>query len=273
MKSKLLLASFLACQIGGWIVGADAATIKYTAPIGDQAGKFEGDLPLKSIGSIKLPNGAAVFQDDQLKIMAVPDWLFDRNVVLSGPVIRAEFAAQGNNQVIGGLAYFLEGEWLNNLASPRAADVIEMVSGERIHGRILSRMGNALAIKPDREPTRKVEFSSIKNISSARAFRFSIPTSDAKVAPPDNSISAEADTIVLTPTFLKGAVLASRPTVPKSTLPGADPGISKGTIGTFIALDVVNQIAPAIVIPLVLQRSTQQAAINAQRGFVFPTEQ
>jgi hypothetical protein len=73
---------------------------------------------------------------------------------------------------------------------------------------------------------------------------------------------------VLTPTFLRGAVIASHPTVPKSNLPGADPGISKGTIGTFVALDIVNQVAPAIVIPLVLQHSTQQAAINAQRRFI-----
>src|SRR5262249_39918343 len=140
---------------------------------------------------LKLPNGAVIFQDNQVKVMAVPDWLFDRNIVLSGPIVRAEFGAQGDRSLIGGLAYFIQGEWLSNLASARTPDVIETLSGEFIRGRILSDLGGAFAVKPQDGPERKVEFSTIKTISSPRAFRFSIPATNVKVLPPDNSMEVE----------------------------------------------------------------------------------
>jgi hypothetical protein len=267
MKYKVLLPVVLALQVTASSGTAGAAPIKYTAPTGDQAGKFEGELPLKSLGPVKLPNGAAVFQADQIKIMAVPDWLFDRNVVLSGPIVRAEFAAQGANQIIGGLAYFTEGEWLSNLASPRAIDVVETLSGETIRGRILSRVGNSFAIKPEAGATQKVDFSAIKTINSPRAYRFTIPTSDAKVSPADNSISADAARVSFSPTFLRGGVFHGNPAVPKSTLAGAEPGISNTSIATFVALDIMNEIAPAIVVPLVLQHSTQAAALRTISQF------
>lgn len=257
-----LMALCLVAQMASITLPAMAGTITFTSGVADQPGKFEGELPIKILGSLKLPSGAVVFQDGQIKVMAVPDWLFDRNVVLSGPLVRAEFAGQGNDSVIAGLAYFLEGEWLTNLASPRAVDVIETLSGERISGRILSSMGSAFAIKPNDGATRKIDFSAIKTINSARAFRFSIPTRNVKILAPDNGISAEADTISFAPTFLRGGLIASRPTVPKSTLPGAEPGISKGTIATFLALDFIVEVAPAIAIPLTLQHKTQEAALR-----------
>jgi hypothetical protein len=249
-----------------------ANTIKYTAPTGQEAGKFEGELPLKSIGCLKLPNGAVVIQTDQIKIMAVPDWLFDRNVVLAGPIVRAEFASQGNNSAIGGLAYFLEGEWLNNLASPRAVDVIETLSGETIRGRITSNLGGAFAIKPQEGATRKIDFTAIKTIDSPRAFRFSIPTSNAKISPADNTLDVEAERISFSPTLLHGTVLAMRPTVPRSTLAGADPGISNGSLATFLALDLITEVAPAIAIPLALQPSTQTAAKRTISQFVSASQ-
>ncbi len=264
---KSFLAIFLLWQFNCSSPSASANAIKYTAAVADQAGKFEADLPLKTIGCLKLPNGAVVFKEDQVKVMAVPDWLFDRNVVLSGPLIRAEFAIQDTQSVVAGLTYFLEGEWLTQLASPRAIDVIETVSGEQIRGRILSRVDNAFAIKADNGPTRKIEFSAIKTINSPRAFRFSIPAKNVKVLPADNSMEAEAELASFSPTFLKGSLLASKPHVPKSTLPGADPGISKASIATFLALDIIVEVAPAITIPLVLQRRTQSAAFNEIKMF------
>ena len=65
------------------------------------------------------------------------------------------------------------------------------------------------------------------------------------------------------PTPIAGKIIASRKaSLPKSTLPGTEPGISKSALATFIALDIINEIAPAIAIPLVLNRSTQAAALN-----------
>jgi hypothetical protein len=259
---RYLLAIVCALQL---VFGsaALAETVMYTAPTKDQAGKMTGELPIQRINSILLPNGLVQFSDDELKILAVPDWLFDRDVVLRGAIVRAEAATQQSGSVIGGLVYFYEGQWLSNLGSPRAVDVIDTISGEEIRGRIMARMGQAFAVRAEAGGTKKVAFSDIRTISSPRAFTFNIPSSTARLVPSDAAISFEAGSIMLTPTPIAGKIIASkRPALPKSTLPGTEPGITNSALATFIALDIVNEIAPAIAIPLVLNRSTQAAALN-----------
>src|ERR1700733_7592879 len=89
---------------------AMAETIIYTAPAKDQPGKLAGELPIKRISSLLLPNGLVQLADDELKILAVPDWLFDRDVVLRGAIVRAEAATQQSGSIIGGLVYFYDGQ-------------------------------------------------------------------------------------------------------------------------------------------------------------------
>lgn len=52
----------------------------------------------------------------------------------------------------------------------------------------------------------------------------------------------------------------TRPALDKSNLPGTEEGISKTALATFVALDIVSTIAPAIAIPLVLNAKNQAAA-------------
>jgi hypothetical protein len=276
MKLKSLFVLCLICQVSSAFLLAYANTITYSVAADHKPAQFDGEIPLSSIASIKLPKGLVQFKGQDVNVLAVPDWLFDRNVVLSGALIRAEFIAaqeksptekspqdnstQDKSAMIAGLAYFLGGDWIANLASPRATDVIETLSGEQIRGRILSRTDNAFAIKPEGGATRKVEFSEIKTINSPRAFRFTIPATTTKISPEDGSITIDADKINMSPAFLHGNLICSNPEVPKSTLAGSDPGIRKTSIATFLALDIVNEIAPAIVIPLVLNPGTSEQA-------------
>jgi hypothetical protein len=261
MRTRTLLAIACALQLVSSPV-AWADTVTYTAPTKDQAGKLAGELPVQRISSILLPNGLVQLSDDELKILAVPDWLFDRDVVLRGAIVRAEAATQQSGSVIGGLVYFYDGQWLTNLAATRAVDVIDTISGEEIRGRIMSRMGQAFAVKVD-GGTKKVAFSEIKTISSPRAYTFNIPSSTSRLVPTDAAMSFDASSILLTPTPIAGKIIAAKKaSLPKSTLPGTEPGISKSALATFIALDIINEIAPAIAIPLVLNRSTQAAALN-----------
>jgi hypothetical protein len=262
MRMRYLLAIACALQLV-LSPAAQAETVTYTAPTKDQPGKLAGELPIQRVSSILLPNGVVQLADDELRILAVPDWLFDRDVVLRGAIVRAEAAAQQNGSVIGGLVYFYDGQWLNNLASPKAVDVIDTISGEEIRGKIMTRMGQAFAVKPEAGGARKIAFSDIRTISSPRAFRFNIPSTTSRIVPSDAAIAFEAGSILITPTPIAGKIIAAKTaTLPKSTLPGTEPGISKSALATFIALDIVNEIAPAIAIPLVLNRSTQAAALN-----------
>jgi len=263
MRLPSVLAVFLALYIALAGTPLLASPVTYTAPTKDEPGKLSGDIALSKIGPILLPDGLAQFSDDELVIGAVPDWLFDRDTVLRGAIVRAEFAPQQKISILAGLVYFYEGQWLSNLGSLRAVDVIETVSGEQIRGRIVGRVGQAFAVKPEAGPSRKVNFAEIKTISSPRAYTFNIPTATTRLVPTDTSLTIDAALIRLAPTALNAHLIASRKaTLPRSTLPGADPGVSKGTIASFIALDIISYVAPAVSIPLVLNHSTQTAALN-----------
>jgi hypothetical protein len=221
-------------------------------------------MPLAKIGPILLPDGLVQFSDDELTIGAVPDWLFDRDTVLRGAIVRAEFVPQQKVSILAGLVFFYEGQWLSNLGPLRAVDVIETVSGEQLRGRITGRIGQAFTLKPESGPLRKINFADIKSISSPRAYTFNLPTATARLSPNDTSMTIDAALIRLSPTALNAHLIASRKaSLPKSTLPGADPGVSNSAIASFVALDIaVGYIAPAVSIPLVLNHSTQTAALN-----------
>ncbi len=233
----------------------------YMAPTENQNGSFQGELPIKRIGSLQLPKAVVQFAGEQVNVLAVPDWLFDRSLVLSGPLVKAQVDMQGQSSNVHGLVYFLEGLWLTNLGSATAIDVIDTVSGEQLRGRIRSVLDNAFAFKPDNGPMRRLPFADIKNIRSPRAYVFSIPADMGKLAPAGNAVQFDSNSISFAPTF-GSAALIHNARVPKSTLSGTEPGISTAEIGTFIGLNVANEIAPAIAIPLVLNKHNLQGGLN-----------
>jgi hypothetical protein len=114
-------------------------------------------------------------------------------------------------------------------------------------------LDNAFAFKPESGPMRRLPFADIKNIHSPRAYIFSAPSGPGKVAPQDNAVQFDVTTISFAPTFGSG-FLERNAKVPKSTLSGTEPGMSTPEIGALIGMNIVNELAPAIVIPLVLNK-------------------
>jgi hypothetical protein len=246
-----------------------ANTITYSLPAASQPGKFTGDLPLAKIGTVLLPDGLVQLKDDELEIAAVPDWLFDRDVVMKGVIVRAEIVAQQNVSIIAGLVYFFDGRWLPYLASTRSVDVINTVSGETIRGRVMGRADQSFVFQTDEGSTKKIDFKDVKSINSPRAFTFNIPAATARLSPTDTSLTFESDEIKMAPTSMVAGHASKKAHLPPSMLAGSDPGVSNSAIGTFIALDIISDIAPAIAIPLVLSPYTQSAAINEIKRFLI----
>ena len=238
-----------------------ANALTYIAPTDNQNGGFQGELPIKRIGPLQLPKAVVQFTDEKVNVLAVPEWLFDRNLVLSGPLVKAQVDVQGQNSSVHGLVYFLEGLWLSNLGSNNAIDVIDTISGEQLRGRIRARLDNAFAFKPDNGPIRKLPFTEIANIHSPRAYVFTVPAESGKVVPSGDAIQFESKNISFAPTFGSGA-LSQNAKVPKSTLSGTEPGMTTAEIGTFIGLNIANELAPAIAIPLVLNKRNLQGGLN-----------
>jgi hypothetical protein len=259
IDSALIISSLLQLTVAAGI--ALGNTITYSAPTATDPGKFSGELPIARIANVLLPEGLVNFSGDEVTVSAVPDWLFDHDTVLKGALVRAELQPAKGTSVVSGLVFFYEGQWLANLGPIRAIDVIDTNGGEQVRGRIVSRIGQAFAVQPNTGGVRKINFSDIKSISSPRAFTFNMQTPTTRLAPTDSSLSFDASNINFASSSLNGKV-ARKATLPQSNLPGSDKGIKNNELGTFIALDVLNEIAPAIVIPLVLNPSTQSAALN-----------
>jgi len=243
-----------------------ADSITYTAPSENQSASFSGEIPIKQIGPLLLPKAVVQFKDTDVNVLAVPDWLFDRSVVLAGALVNAQIDLQNKTGDLRGLVYFSEGEWLNNLASVNATDVVTTFDGEILHGRIRSRLDNGFAFKPESGQMRKVLFTEIKNINSPRAYIFTMPSGSSKVLPNNSSIEFDANTISFAPTFGHGSISKSA-RLPKSTLAGTEPGISNAQIGAMVGMNMAIDLAPAIVIPLVLNKGNETAALNQIRVF------
>ncbi len=251
-------------------LAAVANSVTYSAPSDNQNANFTGEVPVKQIGSLLLPKAVVQFKNTEVNVLAVPDWLFDRSVVLSGALVKAQVDVQGKSSNLRGLVYFIEGQWLSNLSSTNAIDVIDTVSGDRLRGRIRSRLDNAFAFKPETGPIQKLSFSDIKNINSPRAYVFTITSDSSKVIPTDSSIEFDANTIAFSPTFGR-AYVAKIAKLPKSTLAGTESGISNSQIALLTAGNVIVDLAPAIAIPLALNSHNTSAA--QQQINLFVSEQ
>lgn len=242
----------------------------YSPPVDGNSGKFEGDLPLDRMGKMALPRGLASFSQDELIIQAVPQWLFDRNVVFRGPIIRAEAVPQKSAYVLGGLALMLDGLWAGTLLG-KGDESIDTVDGAVVRGNILGRTADTLQVKAADGGIKNVAFSNIRSIRSPRAFNFRIESDGVKINPADSNVTFVARSVVITPVAANAKSLARRANIPRSTLAGTEPGISKTALTAFVALDIVNMITPPIVIPLVINYRNQKAAKSAIAKTEFTT--
>lgn len=242
--------------------GALANTLAFTAS-GGNITAFEGDCEARSLGGLALPKGVVSISGNTITVNAVPDWLFDRHPVLSGVVINPALVTSGSSNTVTGTAYFTKGEWLNNLGSIRAAEIITLKNGAILSGHVAGANTSALDMVLADGTRRSVNFIDLESITSPRAYPFKIPASSVKIEPSDGSYTAEVSTASFSPAMFHSHLAlfsSNKPHVPKSTLAGTEGGVSDKYIAMMIATDIVsNTIAPAIAIPITFTRSTLHA--------------
>jgi len=271
-RTRILLSVLsLIAIFNSFSLTALANPVIYTAPSDNQSGAFSGEVPVKQIGALLLPKAIVQFKNIDVNVLAVPDWLFDRSVVLAGTLVKAQIDVQDKKSNLHGLVYFSDGLWLSNLGSANSVDIIDTVSGERLRGHIRSRLDNAFAFKPDSGAMQKLSFSEIKHIISPRAYIFTISSDSSKVVPTDTSMQFDANSIAFSPTFAHGFV-SKTAKIPKSTLAGTEPGISNAEIAMLVGVNIATDLAPAIAIPLALNPGTRSQA-QRQLNYYISTQQ
>ncbi len=170
-----------ACVVSQLLIGsasfADPLSFTPDGKTPQSNGTFVGQIPVKSIGSVALPQGQAVFDGHRIDIEAVPDWLFDRDEVLTGAVINSSITTSGPKAILKGLVYFNSGSWIKNLGSLLTRDTITTVSGSTIAGNVQAVLPDGLEVLTLTGNRTKVAFADIENIVSPRAFQFAASAS------------------------------------------------------------------------------------------------
>lgn len=211
-----------------------------------------------------MPRGMAMFSGDELRIMAVPQWLFDRNEVMKGAIVKAQVVSQQNASVVGGLVFFYDGLWLSSLGPLSAPEVIETSAGSQLVGQIIGRAGEAFVFRDKKGEVSNVPFNEITAINSPQAFTFDLTASGMRIDPTTSALLMDSNLLVFTAMQQRVFGLAPKsPRIPASNLSGTEPGITKKSLATFLVIDTLIEAAPAITVPLVLNKHNQRAAEKA----------
>ena len=265
-----LVAAWAAVVLLSQAIPAVAVPLTFNA---SGPANFNGDLDATVIGGLALPEGSATLTGNTIEIEAVPDWLFDKQPVLTGVVFNQQVESTGANPKVTGQAYMVRGDWLKALGGNVAPEVVTLKDGTEFSGHVGSATPTTLEMELFDGTRKSVPLAAVTAIVSPRAFTFEIPSRSMRIQPADNSYAADAINISFSPAVFHHAALAfhsHKPKVPPSTLPGTEGGISSKTLAFFAINDIiVNTLANAIGIPLVMR---PPSLINRQLLFFNANE-
>src|SRR5476649_2094893 len=110
--SKLVTCAIIACSMAANSTIAQASNLRFTPQPTTNGGAMYGRIPLSKFGVLDIPRGRATFKSHSVEISAVAEYQFERQIVLSGPVIKCSCINNGKQSVVNGIAYFQDGDWL-----------------------------------------------------------------------------------------------------------------------------------------------------------------
>lgn len=274
-KKGFLIALFACLPV---VAPAYCAEISLKQATEQSAGEASFTMPVSAIGKLELPSGSLKVKGQQVEILAVPDWLFDRHTVLTGKLLTIQLKAAAAaataganapgtsaNQVVEGFFILDGGEWLKDLNQGLRAhqDQITTIDGSVQRGRVQGVTGNKLALEVLPGQVKTIPLNTIADISSKTVYRFQLPVNDIKLEPASQSLTATATKASLSPSQNVGSLVASsKLTLPKSTLPGTEGGIKKSTIVGMLAVDAVQTLAPIVAMPIVIPLGERSAKNN-----------
>ncbi|MBX9670469.1 MAG: hypothetical protein K2X93_22905 [Candidatus Obscuribacterales bacterium] len=284
MKADFLKKTMAVLLIAASIGAAQAAPIQVEK--GTDSG-IEARVKTETLGFLKVPNGSVKFSGKTVLVGAVPEWLFDRHVVLKGQLIKHSISTAQGTTSVQGLVYFNDGDWINSFPKFKTPDNVQLSDGSFLVGRIRAVNPDGVDFQVTTGQTRRIKNDEISALNSPRAFSFTIPATGVKLDPNAGTLQGEADSITFKVTDIeKGKKLVAQkvkePQEPKSVLAGAEGGVTKGQLTGMIMLDAVNTLAPFVVAPIVaplgaqsaenrLRQSDAQALRDQVNGSAVPT--
>jgi hypothetical protein len=193
---KVSIALSLCCAFASG--QARAAAVSFTPQPNLNGGAIVGRIPISKFGKLELPRGRAYFKANIVEVTAIPEWQFDRELVLSGPILKCWSAIDGKNATINGIAYFQDGEWLKYIDENSPDKVLTV--NEVFTGQISAMKNGLLEVTSEAGTVHQIPIASVEQIISPRAYTFSVPVTAFLSVPQGEPISGDAATVALKPT-------------------------------------------------------------------------
>ena len=174
---------------------ASAAAVSFTPQPNLNGGAVVGRVPLANLGSLTLPRGRAYFKSNIVEITAVPEYQFDREQVLSGPILKCWSSINGKNASINGIAYFQDGEWIKYIDEAAPDKVV--TSNDTYTGMITAMKNGILEITPDSGTPKQIPIADVQQIISPRAYTFSLPVTAFLSVPQGQPIAGDTTKVTM----------------------------------------------------------------------------
>ncbi len=232
-----------------------AANLRFTPQPATNGGAIYGRIPLSKFGTLNLPRGRASFKSHMVEISAVAEYQFERQVVLSGPVIKCSCISEGKQSIVSGIAYFQDGEWLRYIDNSASDKIVTY--NTTYEGQITALKNGFVEITTGQLVT-NVPTDQIVAVKSPRAYSFSMVVTPYLNAPQGEPISGETPMVAMKPS---GDVL-SLSVVKRDPLMAGDGDMSTKKLlwlGTGLAAVQMTQLIPmAIVFGPIRNEQVQQ---------------
>lgn len=188
--SKRLISAILLVVLGQIPLPASADTIGFKPEVNTNGGAIVGRVPLEKFGLIDLPRGRVAFKNHMLEVSAIPEYQFDRQVVLSGPILKCSCINAGSKVYINGFAYFQGGDWLRYISD--VGDDMVSTADKVYVGQITALKNGGIEFTPTGGSPVDIGTNEIRDISSARVYSFSVPVKAFLNVPAGSPVNGDA---------------------------------------------------------------------------------
>lgn len=241
---------------------ASAAQLLFSPDGGaDGSGAIDTALPISKISSVPVPRGSLVIHGDIATVKTVPEWQFDPRTVLSGKVLDTRSSTQSGTNVISGIMFFDNGEWISYFDDKTALETVATSDNHTFVGRISAITDGRIDVTQVNGVVVGVPLNTVHQVRSPRAFAFSIPlTGLAPGVSFSQPLELEANRVAISQLGRNFRLAQLRSVVQHENLDG---DVSTGklvALGTFVSLANLAQLAPLLAIPLAREPNLERHA-------------
>jgi hypothetical protein len=228
---------------------AGAATLFFNPDASSPStGAVDVVLPIDKLSSVPVPRGRININGNIAELSMIPEWQFDRNIVLYGHVLDTRVDSSGKQPIVRGVVMFHDGEWIDYFDDRKPDETIVTATGS-VHGRIADVQNSNITIEVNGTP-QAIPLANVVEIRSPRVFTFAIPTTPLQQRIDGQPFYSDARSISMNATSRPFRIAALRSTVSKQM---DDGDLSTGklvAIGTVLSLIELGQMVPTFAVPL-----------------------